>query len=144
MPKLAAFLAILALAGCGESRQRTYQVSGTVEFGDGTPVRFGSIQFVPVQGGPAARGKIDQQGRFQLGTFTASDGAIAGRHRVVIVQHPTGGQTQQPTIHEQEHDQSSGMVDVRYAQFDLTPVSVEVEPRDNQVRLRVEKSSRKR
>ncbi|QEG35213.1 hypothetical protein [Bythopirellula goksoeyrii] len=138
----ACFLSLLLLSGCGDSRPSTFPVVGTVEFADGTPVRFGVIEFIPEKSGPSARGKIDQQGRFVLGTFTNDDGAVAGRHGVVIVQHfssgavPPGDHT-----HESSHTEESSVVDIRFSQLGLSPLSATIEEENNEVNLRVERAS---
>ncbi len=132
---------MLFLAGCGDSRPSTYPVAGTVEFGDGTPVRFGIVEFIPEESGPSARGKIDQQGRFRLGTFTQDDGAIAGRHGIIIVQHFSAGPfpSGEDTDHI-SHAEDSTVVDFRFSQLDLSPLTATVKEESNQVKLRVERA----
>jgi hypothetical protein len=133
------------LLGCGESRTPTYPVSGIVEFGDLTPVRSGVVEFIPTVPGPSARGKIDSQGHFVLGTFSENDGAIAGRHQVIVVQHVTGGAIPPADhVHDGDHADQLGMVDVRYSQLATTPLTATVEERPKKVRLRVERTQRKK
>ena len=50
----------------------------------GKPLAGGMIMFRPTRG-PAATGKIDQQGRFQLSTYGNLDGAVAGSHAVRLI-----------------------------------------------------------
>lgn len=130
--------ALLMVVGCGDSRPSTYPVTGRIVFADGQPVRFGTVQFLPDKRGPSARGKLDQAGQFKLGTFAIDDGAIAGKHRVIITQHVSapGGKV---TKHSMEHgtEEESSLVDVRYTQFELSPLTATVKEGANQVTLRV-------
>jgi hypothetical protein len=45
------------------------------------------VTFAPETGERVASGRTDSDGRFTLGTFSASDGAIIGKHRVSIKAH---------------------------------------------------------
>lgn len=76
-------LAILAPAGCGRKKPATAPVAGRVLL-DGKPVADAAVLFQPVDGGVPARGGTDAEGRFRLSTFARDDGAIVGRHRVVV------------------------------------------------------------
>ncbi len=64
-------------------------------FEDGEPVRIGSVEFriaVPAESNAEpgswmiARGKISEEGTFQLTTFEPNDGAIQGTHQVTVHQ----------------------------------------------------------
>lgn len=78
----------LALIGCGSSNPQTHAVHGRVTF-EGKPLAGGgSIRFVPVSGpGKEAGGNIAADGTFRMQTYKENDGAIAGQHRVEIVQN---------------------------------------------------------
>jgi hypothetical protein len=58
-----------------------------VVFADKTPLPGGNIEFAPVEGKirTSARGQIEENGTFTLTTFRSSDGAIEGKHRVLII-----------------------------------------------------------
>ena len=85
----------LGLAGCGEDpgvtdRPATVPVSGVVTLG-GNPVEGATVTFhagVPAPGqtaqGNSAVGQTDAEGRFQLKTFEANDGAVPGEYVVTI------------------------------------------------------------
>ncbi len=77
-------LALALNGGCGG--QKTYPVQGRVVFKDGTPMAGGMVVFEPVD--PAtrvsARGEIESDGTFFLSTFGKDDGAVLGKHRVLI------------------------------------------------------------
>jgi hypothetical protein len=76
-------LGILAPAGCGPKKPATAPVAGRVLL-DGRPVADAAVLFQPVAGGVPARGGTDAEGRFRLSTFARDDGALVGRHRVLV------------------------------------------------------------
>jgi len=74
--------------GCSPSGPKTYQVQGRVVTESGKPVEMGSVEFRS-EGNDSrviARGKIKTYGSFSLSTFSIDDGAIAGRHDVIVQQ----------------------------------------------------------
>ncbi|MGL4419561.1 MAG: carboxypeptidase-like regulatory domain-containing protein [Gemmataceae bacterium] len=75
---------LLLNLGCGSTSPATVPAKGRVIFQDGKPVAGGVIEFVPTNGGDAARAKIGADGRFELKTGDA-EGAILGTYTVVIV-----------------------------------------------------------
>lgn len=77
-------LAMVAAQGCRRG-PAVVPVSGVVEV-DGVPLTSGAITVVPDHG-RAATGTIGKDGRFTLSTFVPGDGAILGRHRVVVAAH---------------------------------------------------------
>jgi len=82
------FLSCL-LIGCAQSDQPvTIPVGGVVTV-DGKPLTKGTITFQMKSTGDGALkrpaiGQIDAEGRFQLSTFQAGDGALPGHYTVVI------------------------------------------------------------
>jgi hypothetical protein len=86
-------LALLTLsicaAGCGSSAQSdrpaTYPVSGTVTM-NGQPVADANVNFQLADGSRSASGVTNSQGRFELTTFAAGDGALPGEYLVAITQ----------------------------------------------------------
>lgn len=82
------FLFVLGfLTGCSD-KPKTYPVSGTVKFADGTPLAGGTVEFRNITDDVAkqvnARGEIGPDGKYQLTTFQPKDGAIAGEHQVCV------------------------------------------------------------
>jgi hypothetical protein len=77
-------LAAAALSGCGQKGPETAEVSGRVTY-RGNAVAEADVTFVPDDGQPSASGRTDQDGRYRLGTFELDDGAIVGKHRVMIM-----------------------------------------------------------
>jgi len=80
-------IALLAAGGCGSGRPETVLVTGTVTY-QGRPVEGANVMFNCASGRPAY-GITDAEGRFELGTFSKDDGAIAGEHTVVISKYVT-------------------------------------------------------
>ena len=80
-----ALFAALSFAGCGSGGPAVVPASGVVTFADGTPVPGAVVEFLPAGGGPAARGRTDEEGRFTLATGDRP-GAIVGNHRVGVAQ----------------------------------------------------------
>ena len=90
---LLGMLAVAAItSGCNHQPFPTYPVTGTVEFADGTPVAFGHIELYHEQHDLTARGTIQPDGSFSLGTFDEGDGAVEGTHRAIVVQLLIPGQ----------------------------------------------------
>ena len=70
-------LASSALAGCGDGHPETWKVHGRVVFTDGDPVRFGTVELESLEHSLNARGRIGDDGRFDLSTYETNDGAVA-------------------------------------------------------------------
>lgn len=82
-------LLLAALAGCSGREIETYPVRGKVVFKDGRALTNGYIYTRPEPQGPdnrvyAAKSAIAKDGTFVLSTFADGDGAIAGKHAVII------------------------------------------------------------
>jgi len=78
-------IALGLLSGCtkSDSRPRRVPVSGLVHY-KGQPVADATVLFEPVGSTPAATGKTDASGRYQLTTFDANDGAVPGEYKVMV------------------------------------------------------------
>lgn len=82
-PVAAAMALLVALGGCGgPGRPATYPAGGVVSYG-GRPLEGAAVTFMP-KNGRIATGQTDAQGAFELTTFEANDGAIAGEHVVLV------------------------------------------------------------
>jgi hypothetical protein len=85
-PKLALVLLVPLMAiGCGDGR---YPVHGTVTRDDGVPIKEAMVVFESLDRQPniTARGDVDANGEFELGTGAPGDGAPAGHYRAKITQ----------------------------------------------------------
>ena len=123
---LAVSVALIAtLSGCGESRVPAYPTRGTVHFGDGELVKTGIIELESVEHGTTATGRILEDGTFILGTYTPNDGAVAGSHRVIVVQIIVKDGTMKHMIN---HGRA---VPTKYASYDTSGIKTTVEPIEN-------------
>jgi len=79
-------LTLTVLSGCGSDLLPTYRARGTVSFADGTSLEYGLVEFRPVGGEItlSARGYIQADGSFELGTYEKGDGAVAGEHLAIV------------------------------------------------------------
>src|SRR5262249_48096067 len=68
--------------GCG-GRAKLGRVSGRVTY-KGEPVPNGAITFLPDESGPPATGTIGPDGTYTLVTPDVGDGAVLGKHKVMI------------------------------------------------------------
>jgi hypothetical protein len=80
------WLALLATCGCDS--QTFFPVSGKVTYKDGKPLTAGLVIFEPVSQKIGARGEIQADGSFQLGTHKNNDGAMEGEYKVLIAPPP--------------------------------------------------------
>jgi len=74
-------IAALSIAGCGDGT-KTYNVTGTVKFTDGSPLTTGTVIFAGEN--VASQGEIQPDGSYALGTNAADDGAPAGSYKVFL------------------------------------------------------------
>lgn len=126
---------LLLLAGC-DGGPRLHSAGGKVTFADGRPVMAGVVEFAPVDGGPAARGQIQQDGKFTL-TTDGRDGAVAGPHRIAVVQLVVLDGADAAARGKHQHKGSR--VHPRYARFDTSKLTAEVQAGAvNDVTIRVD------
>ena len=79
--------ALAAVAGCGNSdRLPTYETTGSVQYEDGEPIEEGTVMLVAA-GLPPGRALIEN-GRFEIGTYEESDGAVEGTFQVAVLVAP--------------------------------------------------------
>lgn len=74
---------LIAVAGCGPNRG-VVPVTGIAKLEDGTPLARG-IVFLTGNGTDGARGQIQPDGTFRLGTFTPTDGAKPGAYTAYVL-----------------------------------------------------------
>jgi len=83
-----ALLGVLVLGGCS-GQESTCEVTGKVTMQDGTPLTGGTVVFQPdTQGKPGAKGQIQSDGTYSMGTYEPEDGVVVGTHRVLVVPQP--------------------------------------------------------
>lgn len=118
------FMACAAATSCS-SEAPTYPVFGRVVFANRSPVKSGVIEFSPLTGGLTARSKIEVDGRFELRTGNRR-GAVAGKHRVAVVQVVLGDGMPD---HAHSHHEAL-IVHPKFARFDTSGLVQDVLPKD--------------
>jgi hypothetical protein len=73
---------LFALVGCGGGGPPKHRVTGTVTLEDGSPLTKGMVIFASPAGN--ARGQLDAQGNYSLGSAALADGALAGSYQVFL------------------------------------------------------------
>jgi hypothetical protein len=134
----AGLLAPLApLAGCrDDGRLPTYKVTGKVVFTDGTPLPGGWIIFESPEHGRGARGVVEKDGTYVLGTYEQADGAVAGRQLVAIT--PASPEGIDP-----DESRAPPVIDPKYTHMDTSGVEVEVDPEgENEFTITVDRPRR--
>ncbi|MDG1874378.1 MAG: hypothetical protein P8J27_10740 [Mariniblastus sp.] len=133
-PHLFLLFCLTGLTGCGGVS--TYPVTGTLEFKDGDPVKFGTIEFFNRESKLNARGEISRDGSFSMQTFKENDGAIAGVHAVTIQQFTTLPLTANQNV-KIKHDHGKLVAD-KYKSYATSDLIVTVEKQDNSFKLIVD------
>ncbi len=85
--KVALALGCCIVSGCGKNektnRLPVFKVGGTIVY-KGKPVTGADVTFFCVEKDKSAFGRTDEQGHFKLTTYASNDGAVAGKHVVVV------------------------------------------------------------
>jgi hypothetical protein len=79
--------------GCGSkptSREPVYKISGTVHY-KGSPVAGADITFLCEEKNRSAFGRTNDKGEFKLTTFAMNDGAVPGKHLVMVTKIEASG-----------------------------------------------------
>ena len=127
--------AVACAAGGCNSRPATYPVQGKVawkEGGDAKELVGHTVTLESEDGKTSGSGTIQADGTFTIGTFGEKDGALAGRHRVVLTPPELPEDTFPPPP----------LIPGRYGSFENSGLTVEVKPEKNSVLLEVERSGR--
>lgn len=128
-------LLLIATLGCSNGNPKTYRVRGEVRFPDGMPLTKGTIEFESLDQETllTARSEIAEDGTFKLGTFEVADGAVEGRHRVVVVaNHEIGTGAERPDKLEPPK------LHPRFADFKTSGLEFVVKPGKNEFTVSVE------
>ena len=98
-------------------------------------MRTGSVEFESKDHELTASGRIEPDGSFSLGTYALGDGAVAGNHRVIVVQFIVNDGT---INHTMDHGTP---VPARYAAYETSGLSVTVAERENDCTLTLSKAA---
>lgn len=123
---------LLAVAGCWGGGLDLQEVTGTVQFEDGTIPQgeMSTITFVPAvpMEGKAASSNIEPDGTFRLWTLTQGDGGALPGDYVVTLNVING------------YPQGRSMVPAKYTDFKQTPLKATVQAgQENHFDFRIEK-----
>ena len=123
-------ISVAALALCGilatgcQPQIDLVPVHGRVLY-QGEPLSYGSVMFQPEGAGPLARGTIEANGQFVLGTQTKADGVRPGRCRVRV----TAFESQKTGLGENPHRERSlgrSAIPKKYQNFGTSGLVVDV------------------
>jgi hypothetical protein len=118
-----ALLGVVVGGGCGRAGPAVYPAAGHVQSADGRRATFGVVELTSLEGGQVASGRIEQDGTFRLSTFSSGDGAVAGRHRLIVVQIVN---TERVPLRDHHHVLD---VHLRHARYETSGLECQVEPR---------------
>jgi hypothetical protein len=82
------------------------------------------------EGAPVAQGDIRPDGTFRLGSTTLGDGAVLGKHRVAVIESRQGDPPPPPKVDQVQ------------ASFKTSGLEITVEPRNNEVTLKVRRAKK--
>jgi hypothetical protein len=127
---------LVVLAGCGPG-SGVVPVTGIAKLQDGTPLARGHV-FLTGGGENGARGQLQPDGTFRLGTFTATDGAKPGTYTVHIL-----GATEEDTrSYDEKLNQTKPapplLVDEKYHAAATSDLRVEIKPPKTHLELVLE------
>jgi hypothetical protein len=143
---IAICLVTLLASGCGsgggKQRAKVYKVTGKVTYLN-APLIGATVSFAPRGDGPAAIGRTNDQGEFQLTTYGGNDGAAEGDYAVLVAlivapedAVPAEAHGTDPSVNyssSASHGGGSGkktgsMLPTKYSDMNQTPLSAKVEP----------------
>ena len=122
------FSLLTALAGC-EEPPKTAEVSGTITM-KGKPLQFVNVDFYP-DVGPNARGRTDENGRYELRTMDQAYvlGAAIGANKVTLLDMwPARNDVMEESGTVVDNSKGEkGRISVKYADMGSTPLQFTVE-----------------
>ncbi len=94
---LAASVLLAGFAGCGAERKpTTFPVVIKVAYPDKKPVPGAQVVLRSVEHNTSARGSTGDDGSCRVTTFAPEDGALLGRHMVIVAKPPLKGDPDDP------------------------------------------------
>jgi hypothetical protein len=122
---------LVTTCGCNSDQKKTYPTKGKLVWEDGAPVKElsgGMVVFQCDAEEISAKAPIHEDGSFVVGTHTLDDGAVAGKHQVAIMQ---------PADQNASEYRALQVVDRKYESMDTTDLAVTIEPKPNDLVLKV-------
>jgi len=120
------------LAGCGQAKQpweKVYPASGVVKF-QGQPVAGAVVTLIPEDREfpntvrPTAI--TDEDGAFEIGTYSSADGAPAGSYKVLVLHYPVIGTAENPYAGPND-------LPAQYAKAETTTLKVTIEEEETEI-----------
>ena len=131
------FVALSQILGCGSGQTPTHAIEGIVQFEDGSPLMFGNIEFYNAEHKINARGKINRDGTFTVGTYSDNDGAVAGEQQIAILQ--ISGNYLTEKLNDQINHDHGHLIDQAHGDYRTSGLAFSVEPGVNRIELTVRK-----
>jgi hypothetical protein len=132
-------LALLAVAGCSSDPRMPYPVKGVIIYENGQPAKElagYSVSFMPASGEglPSSFGNVEGDGTFVLSCKKKGDGAVAGKHHVVV---------SPPEPEDEEGDKPKRRPALSKVSLDPATAAQEVtvEPKSNDITLKVKRAA---
>jgi hypothetical protein len=134
MVVIAALVLLVSTAGCG---RRMYPVHGIVTLDDGRPLTRGMVIFEGQPEGVTvmARGQIQPDGSYQLGTEKPGDGVPPGKYRVQI--NPID-------LSEVPDEKKNLPFDIKYLRFNTSGLEYEVKAGSNEFPIQLSRPAARR
>ncbi len=102
------FCIVAMLLACSCSTQRpAAPARGRITF-NGEPLRLGSVLFVPTEPGPTAQANLTSEGEFVLTTYEPGDGAVIGKHRIMVISLAEDGLNRPDDLSEPQAPEEPG------------------------------------
>ena len=127
---VAAALLTATTWGCSSDEKQTYPVKGKLVWDDGgnaQQLAGGMVIFQCDAEQISAKAPIDEAGGFLLGTYALDDGAVAGQHKVAIIQ---------PASESGDYNPRE-IVDRSQERIETTDLVVTIEPKPNDLILKL-------
>jgi hypothetical protein len=134
LPRLAFAVAVFACAASGCNGGR-YPVTGKVNYADGSPMSEGMVICEMRDGEKIiqARGNLESDGSFSLGTDSPGDGVLPGKYRVLVV----GRQ-----LSEREAETMLPFIDSKFTSYETSGIELEVKNAQTELNITVTKPTR--
>ena len=120
------------LAGCSKPQQpweKVYPASGVVKY-RGQPLSGAVVTLIPEDTAfpnsvrPTA--VTDDEGTFEVGTYSTDDGAPAGKYKVLVLHYPVGGSAENP--HAEPND-----LPTIYAKAETTTLKISIAEEETEI-----------
>jgi hypothetical protein len=134
---------LLFALGCGGSdgEEGLAPVTGQITY-DGQPVPAGEIHFYPVDGQRSSSGTIEADGKYALTSYQPGDGALIGKHKVVIDAKEAGAPLPDPdtlVAGSPPPKPPQRILPAQYYDQATTPLEADVKDEDNVIDFAITK-----